>query len=189
MLCRVTKESDINKILENNREMITMVIYSFHDKKLKIFLKHVMMLNFPTCNFILAMMDSPNEKEKKYNFLPEGKFFRYETFPYAVFYYNEENIGNIENANPKIVVETLHNLVLRQNEAIERNKNIEMDEIYKVARDTQIEKLEEDYALHKLSEMQKIIELKEKKNADENETKTKKNTNDNKNPKKKKTRK
>ena len=178
-ICRVNKESDIDKILLEKKNVITMLIYAYGEPKLKIFMKRILAKTFDNCYFILALMDKQDSQKPEYNFMMDKSLssFDMRTLSYVVFYYDLKQICTIKMAEPKSILHTLTILVDKLNNANQQpsidvhsqsqsNDNqqaqsLEM-EILKMAREHQIEKIDDDAKLHEINELQKIMSMKKK---------------------------
>jgi len=186
---RVEKESHIDKIITNNKDKIVMVVFSYGDPRLKIFLKRQLAVKFPNCVFVLALVNTPGAvQEKKYNFLGDrGTYIqelRGKQLPFVFFYYDAKYMVNIAAAQPSVIVETLVKLVAMANNtgaavvttvqpsANPPGANIQNQmQQNKLAHEYQIEKMTQQKKIHDLVELQKMQKIKEAEEAIEKEVK------------------
>jgi hypothetical protein len=183
-ICRVTEESQIDSILFSKKHTITMVIFCYDDPKIKLIMKRHIAETFKSCYFVMAIIDRPTEQ--KYNFVcNRGTYIKeIKTLPYVFFFYDLKPIAKIECAEPKVIIDTLEQLIelLNKNSTNNNNQttnniipeNLNLPEnmqlhnpnhqMMTLAREYQVEKISEDKKLHELYELQKLSKLQKGSN-------------------------
>jgi len=188
-ICRVVCESHIDKFLLSHRNTITMVIFCNYDSKINIFMKRIMAHKFPTCQFIIAYLDKQNfaaDTKKYVSQLVQNTNEKIEdNLPCALFFYDMRRLTRVFSATPQTIHDALVNLLemKAQAQAVQPNKtkninteNVQEhnisgnDQMMKMAREYQVEKIQEDKKMHELIELQKLDKIHKNSKKDENNT-------------------
>lgn len=169
-ICRVARESDVNKITKEKQDILILVLYNYPSPSLNIFMKRHLSRQFEDCFFVLASIDD--------NFVSDLKKYDVNTFPYVEIYHNDEICATINMAEPTIIIDTLHKIIL-QKEEIEKGKVEEMREKIKEkvknpqeilkekmnsAREYQIKEMSKNGKIHELIVLEKLRDMKKKNN-------------------------
>lgn len=104
----VTKESQIDQIIVSKKDKIIMIVFSYDDPKMRIFLKREILKMFSEIVIVLAIIDKTN---KSINLITDRNTYMKEIngkyLPYTMFYYNENYVANIETADPQDIIDLL----------------------------------------------------------------------------------
>lgn len=130
-LWQITKESQIEDVLNKNQNKLILVYFSYYDKELKSFIKHKLANIYKDCLFYVAFVDKPNETKHKF-ISDNGKYISMlngKQLPFVFFLYNNQCIAHIDLAENNIVIKTLEDIrklisTTNSEKKIEKNTNI-----------------------------------------------------------------
>jgi hypothetical protein len=130
-LWQITKESQIEDVLNKNQNKLILVYFSYYDKELKSFMKHKLANIYKDCLFYVAFVDKPNETKHKF-ISDNGKYISMlngKQLPFVFFLYNNQCIAHIDLAENNIVIKTLEDIrklisTTNSEKKIEKNTNI-----------------------------------------------------------------
>lgn len=130
-LWQITKESQIEDVLNKNQNKLILVYFSYYDKELKSFIKHKLANIYKDCLFYVAFVDKPNETKHKF-ISDNGKYISMlngKQLPFVFFLYNNQCIAHIDLAENNIVIKTLEDIrklisTTNSENKIEKNTNI-----------------------------------------------------------------
>ena len=130
-LWQITKESQIEDVLNKNQNKVILVYFSYYDKELKSFIKHKLANIYNDCLFYVAFVDKPNETKHKF-ISDNGKYISMlngKQLPFVFFLYNHQCIAHIDLAENNIVIKTLEDIrklisTANSEKKIEKNSNI-----------------------------------------------------------------
>ena len=146
-VCKVLKESHIEKICLANKMRITMVVFCTDTPHIRKFLKRQLAVDFPDCVFILAALEEFEADTGMYT-----KDLQSGTTPVAQFIYMTQEIATITKATYESILETLVKLRSLMQPKVTDNR---------APYEHQIEQMEQQRKIHDLHELEKIQKIKE----------------------------
>lgn len=159
-ICRVLKESHIDNILRNKKDRLIVLVFSYDDSSLRVFMKRHLAVNNPECYFVLAHVDVKGEK--KFNFeVDRGTYIKLLNgstipFPFVVFFHDNKCLATIRQASPQTILEELDKLKM-----LLKKDNIGEQVKQNMAYEYQIKKMQDLKKLNEIGELEKIQKLKE----------------------------
>lgn len=168
---RINKESHIDKFLIANEDNLTMIL--FCEKKpslslINIFMKRHLAVKYPECKFIMVLV---NDIINDTNTYVKELVNKRESLPFVVFFYDKRAVAKIENADRKMIEETIELLLEKmkqiqnntqaakepsEDDLVEHNKKMLND----LARVHQLEQMEEMQKIHEMNKLELLAKLK-----------------------------
>jgi hypothetical protein len=174
-ICRVSSESQIDKIIQSKTETITIVMFCYDIPQLRIFMKRYLAKLYPAYYFVMAILNKQDSKTD--NFIRDRQTYikQIQNLPYVFFFYDAKPIAQINDAEPSIIIDTLCKLteLLKNNTSNNTNDNnnvsTQESQLRNMAREYQLEKINEDKKLHELNVLHHISNISNKDNGEDNE--------------------
>jgi hypothetical protein len=178
-ICRVSSESQIDKIIQSKTETITIVMFCYDIPQLRIFMKRYLAKLYPAYYFVMAILNKQDSKTD--NFIRDRQTYikQIQNLPYVFFFYDAKPIAQINDAEPSIIIDTLCKLteLLKNNTSNNtgnntndnNNESTQESQLRNMAREYQLEKINEDKKLHELNVLHHISNISNKDNGEDNE--------------------
>jgi len=174
-ICRVSSESQIDKIIQSKTETITIVMFCYDIPQLRIFMKRYLAKLYPAYYFVMAILNKQDSKTD--NFIRDRQTYikQIQNLPYVFFFYDAKPIAQINDAEPSIIIDTLCKLteLLKNNTSNNTNDNnnvsTQENQLRNMAREYQLEKINEDKKLHELNVLHHISNISNKDNGEDGE--------------------
>lgn len=180
-ICRVSSESQIDKIIQSKTETITLVMFCYDIPQLRIFMKRYLAKLYPAYYFVMAILNK--EDSKTDNFIRDRQTYikQIQNLPYVFFFYDAKPIAQINDAEPSIIIDTLckltellknntsNNTGNNTNDNDNNNESTQESRLRDMAREYQLEKINEDKKLHELNVLHHISNISNKDNEDNEE--------------------
>ena len=174
-ICRVSSESQIDKIIQSKTETITIVMFCYDIPQLRIFMKRYLAKLYPAYYFVMAILNKQDSKTD--NFIRDRQTYikQIQNLPYVFFFYDAKPIAQINDAEPSIIIDTLCKLteLLKNNTSNNTNDNnnvsTQESRLRDMAREYQLEKINEDKKLHELNVLHHISNISNKDDGEDNE--------------------
>src|SRR5690242_11065122 len=105
-ICRVSSESQIDKIILTKLNKLVIIIFTYNDPHLKIFLKRELARQFTECEFVIAILDKADEHIHNFKADRGRQYVRFfleeieDPLPFVFFYYNQNCLATIKSAEP-----------------------------------------------------------------------------------------
>jgi hypothetical protein len=168
-ICRVLSESQIDKIIQSKTETITLVMFCYDIPQLRIFMKRYLAKLYPSYYFVMAILNKQDSNTD--NFIRDRQTYikQIQSLPYVFFFYDAKPIAQINDAEPSIIIDTLCKLteLLKNNTNNNtNNENTTQNQLHGMAREYQLEKINEDKKLHELNVLHHISNLTNHDNED-----------------------